>query len=102
MPHVACDLPSGLHRISDFEIDGVPINTKYIHVNYDRKSNILIGMDILKDWDIHMGKVIIPNLKETGKTIFLACPLDGINQEYLLELERLFKIGTAINSVLAG
>lgn len=63
-----------------------------MRVNYKRSGNILIGMDILKTWDIHIGN------DESGKTIFLACPYNQINDEYLLELERMFKLGTIVSS----
>ncbi len=48
-----------------------------IAVNYDRTSNILIGMDILKDFDFHCGKS-----EENGKYIFLGCLKEKINQDY--------------------
>lgn len=54
------------HGVSDFMIGGVKISADKICLNYDRKGNILIGMDILKDWDIHIGVS-----KETGKSLFL-------------------------------
>lgn len=72
------------HAILDFEIDGVPILHDHMYVNYDRKSNILIGMDILKNWDIHIGTTGI------GETIFLACPKDQMNNAYLQELQNTF------------
>lgn len=80
------------HTIKNFSINGVQLNHKTIHINYDRTGNILIGMDIMKDWDIHISTVTNPDLEETGKTIFLACPKDSINAEYISELKRLFKI----------
>lgn len=83
------------YDIYDVSICGVSIKSNKVKVNFDRTGNILIGMDILKDWDIHIGTI------STGETIFLACPKDRINDEYLLELEKLFGIGTAINKSLA-
>ena len=53
-----------------------------IYVNYNRRGNILIGMDILQYWDIHMGTSRI-----TGKKLFLACPEENIYVEYLNALE---------------
>lgn len=76
------------HNIVDFSIGGVDISNTTICLNYDRNSNILIGMDILKLWDIHIGTI------HTGETIFLACPKEQINHEYLLELENTFGIST--------
>lgn len=55
-----------------------------IFVNYDRKSNVLIGMDILENWDIHIGKSIKP--EEEGQTVLLACPYNQLSEEYRSEL----------------
>lgn len=57
------------HTIQDFQIAGMPVRNDVIYVNYNRRGNILIGMDILQYWDIHMG-----NSRITGKKLFLACP----------------------------
>ncbi|MCM1127955.1 MAG: hypothetical protein NC429_15990 [Lachnospiraceae bacterium] len=75
------------HGISDFMIAGVKISSDRICLNYDRKGNILIGMDILKDWDIHIGVS-----KVTGKSLFLACPMENKCGEYIDALERHFGI----------
>lgn len=85
------------HNVRDFTINGIRIDTKILHVNYDRTGSILIGMDILKDWDIHMGTIDKTTLPEYGQTIFLGCPRDQINKDYILELSRLFKTGASIN-----
>ncbi len=83
------------HKISDFVIDGVQINAASIYLNYDRKGNILIGMDIMRNWDIHIGT------DEIGETIFLACPKDQLNDGYYMERNRLFDIGNSIISAEA-
>lgn len=75
------------HGISDFTIGGVKIASDRICLNYDRKGNILIGMDILKDWDIHIGVS-----KVTGKSLFLACPTGSKCREYMDALEMHFGI----------
>ena len=75
------------HKISNFKIGGVKISADKMCLNYDRKGNILIGMDILKDWDIHIGIS-----KATGKSLFLACPMGNRGKEYFGELERHFGI----------
>lgn len=85
-----CPAMNFIKPIQSFSICGIKIATNQVRVNYDRSGNMLLGMDILKDWDIHIGTITIPNLEETGKTIFLACPNDNITPEYLMELERLF------------
>ncbi|MDE7200319.1 MAG: hypothetical protein K2O91_00060 [Lachnospiraceae bacterium] len=53
------------HAIKNFHIAGMPVQQDTIYVNYDRKGNILIGMDILQDWNIHIG-----TSKVTGKICF--------------------------------
>ena len=56
-------------------------------VSYDRTGNILIGMDVLSQMDIHIGKS-----KILEKTVFIACPYDSLNQEYLEALNQHFDI----------
>lgn len=65
------------HGGFDIDFGGVHIEKDYVKVSYDRTGNILIGMDILSEMDIHIGKSRL-----LGKTVFLACPNDNINQEY--------------------
>ena len=75
------------HGIFDFTIGGVKVTSDTICLNYDRKGNILIGMDILKNWDIHIGVSI-----ETRKNLFLACPVGSECREYMDALKRHFGI----------
>lgn len=75
------------HTIRDFRIAGMPVQQNAIYVNYNRKGNILIGMDILQYWDIHIG-----TSKITEKNMFLACPETCICQEYRNALEENFSI----------
>lgn len=84
------------HSVYGFTVAGVPVDIKTIHVNYDRTGNILIGMDILKDWDIHIRTIRNKNLEEYGETIFLGCPMEQINNQYLIELERIFGISMSV------
>lgn len=83
------ELKSITFQHKDFEIDfgGVCINKDYVKVSYDRTGNILIGMDILSKLDIHIGKS-----KILGKTVFIACPYESMNQEYREALSRHFDI----------
>lgn len=90
---MACEALKFKHTVLDFEICGVKIKKNSLYVNYDRSGNILIGMDILKDWDIHIGTI------DSGESIFLGCPKDQINDEYLQELERTFHIASDINAM---
>lgn len=83
------------HSDVKLKIMDVNIVVDSVMLSYDRTGNILIGMDIMKAWDIHISTVTNPDLEETGKTIFLACPKDSINEEYISELKRLFNIDAA-------
>ncbi|MCI9109944.1 MAG: hypothetical protein HFI00_17570 [Lachnospiraceae bacterium] len=77
------DLKSITFQHGNFEIDfgGVCINKDHVKVSYDRTDNILIGMDVLSQMDIHIGKS-----KVLGKTVFIACPYKRMNQEYGLSV----------------
>lgn len=76
------------YGISDFVIGGVGISSDKICLNYDRSGNILIGMDVLENWDIHIGVS-----KKIEKSLLLACPFDNIYKEYFEALETHFGIG---------
>jgi hypothetical protein len=65
-----CDAIKFYHDISNFYIDDLKMPNLFIGVNYDRYSNILIGMDILSQFDIHIGESNI-----THKTTLIAVPL---------------------------
>lgn len=92
---MACSALKFKHDVSNFEIAGVSISHSNLYINYDRSGNILIGMDILKNWDIHIGTT------DSGETIFLGCPKDQINDEYLRELENTFHVASYINASIA-
>lgn len=75
------------HEIGNFTIGGMKIPCDRICLNYDRRGNILIGMDILAKLDIHMGIS-----KVTGENLLIACPLESKSQEYLDALAEHFGI----------
>lgn len=81
------------HKDLKIDFGGIVINKPEVKISYDRSGNILIGMDILKDWDIHIGTI------SSGETIFLGCPKSQINDEYLQELENTFHIASDINAL---
>ncbi|MCM1089748.1 MAG: hypothetical protein NC413_02820 [Muribaculum sp.] len=83
------ELKSITFQHKDFEIDfdGVCISKDYVKVSYDRTGNVLIGMDILSQMDIHIGRS-----KILGKTVLIACPYNSMNQEYFEALNRHFAI----------
>ena len=83
------ELKSVTFQHGKFEINfgGVYVYKDYVKVSYDRTGNILIGMDVLSQMDIHIG-----NSKILGKTVFIACPYDNLNQEYLKALSQHFDL----------
>ncbi len=75
------------HRNFEIDFGGVSINKDVVKVSYDRTGNILIGMDVLSELDIHIGKS-----KILGKTVFLACPYGSLNRDYFEALGKHFDI----------
>lgn len=77
----------------DLTICGVNLGNIKVNVSYDFNNNILIGMDIMQNWDIHMDKSI-----KTGKYTLIACPKDKLNDEYYKALDEHFNLGNKILS----
>lgn len=75
----------------DISINGVDIGNRALGVSYDTSKIALIGMGILKDFDIHIGTSKILN-----KVILLACPKDRLNKEYYRALNDHFSLGDDI------
>lgn len=73
------------HLVTNITFGNYQIPDSYMHINYDRRGNILIGMDILKRFDFHCGESHV-----TGKYILLGCLKDRITPEYLMALEEHF------------
>lgn len=82
---VSCEAMKFAHNISDLIIDGVKVPASTIHINYDRKSNILIGMDILSLMETHIGLS-----RYNGKLILLACPYGQIVDSFNEAIEKHF------------
>lgn len=55
------------HRLTNFVLGDYKLPDTDIFVNYDRHGNILIGMDILSKFDIHIGTSLL-----TGKETLIA------------------------------
>lgn len=72
------------HWVSNVSIAGMNMDDFSVFLNYDRRGHILIGMDVLKEWDFHCG------LSGDGTNVFLGCPLIQLNDEYYKELNRVF------------
>ena len=71
------------HSIEKIVIDGYAIGDCGIRISYDRTGNILLGMDILKMFDIHIGT------DKDGETVLIACLKDDLSDEYIKELDSL-------------
>lgn len=69
--------------ISDYSI--IRDNSRSVRVSCDTTGNILLGMDILKDFDFHCGLS-----KITGTYVFIGCLKSNITEEYLDALEEHF------------
>lgn len=88
--YMKCTVIKFTNRISDFTINGYNIRRKDISVSYDRTSNVLIGMDILKDFDYHCGDSYVSDKENNiskGDHIFIGCLKDDINEAYLKALK---------------
>ena len=68
--------------VGDLEFKDVPVR-----VTPHTTGNILLGMDVIKKMDNHIGTSRI-----TGETTLLACPEDAISNDYLLALDKHFGI----------
>lgn len=75
------------HEYLKIYFKGICLQKDSVKISYDRTGNILIGMDLLSQMDIHIGKS-----KILGKTIFLACPYYSMNQDYLKTLNEHFDL----------
>ena len=83
-----------LQKMYDVKVNDISIGNKYMNVSYDTSEVALIGMSLLKDWDIHIGT------NKQGETVFLGCPYNMLNQEYYLALENEFEIQQNINAAI--
>jgi hypothetical protein len=79
----------------NISINDINIGNKHMYVSYDTTGIALLGMSIMKDWDIHIGKDIT-----TGEVKLLACPNNQLNNDYFEALERIFGISSNIQSSL--
>lgn len=78
------------HKDLEIDFEGICLQKDSVKISYDRSGNILIGMDLLSQMDIHIGRSRI-----LGKTVFLACPYDNMNSAYLKALNKHFDLQDA-------
>lgn len=74
------------HMVSSLSLGNYEIGDCEARISYDRTGNILIGMDILKLMDVHIGTI------DTGETVMLACKRGELSKEYREELNSLFDV----------
>lgn len=74
------------HKAQNFTLGGLLLGDFDISVSYDRTGNILIGMDILKNLDIHIGT------NAEGRTVLLATKHKTETEEFRAELAKLFDV----------
>lgn len=82
-------------KVDYIKVGSFRFNNIELRVTTRTDGNILLGMDIMKDWDIHIGKDV-----NTEEILFIACPYNKINNDYLLTIDRHFNIGSSINSAI--
>lgn len=75
------------YRDIPITINGIAL-VEDIYVSYDRdSSNTLIGIDILKDFEVHIGTSLLD-----GRYLLLACSKNGDKKEYYKEMSRHFNL----------
>ena len=74
------------HFLKNISINGYEIGDYEARISYDRTGNVLIGMDLLKDFDIHIGKTA------DKETVLLACKNSNLTDEYRIELHSMFDV----------
>lgn len=83
--YMNCTAVSFYHDIDNCTLNNYPIGVGRIRVSYDRKSSLLIGMDVISQMDFHCGVSRV-----SGRYTFLGCLKDDINQDYLSVIEEHF------------
>lgn len=76
--------------VARFRINGYGVPVRHIGVSYDRTSNVLIGMDILKHFEYHCGASLVEDAVNDiimGDHIFIGCLKTHITKEYLNAVE---------------
>lgn len=84
-------------RADVIEVGSLKFKDVPVRVTPHTTGNILLGMDIIKQMDNHIG-----TSRLTGDTVLLACPESDISDDYLLELDRHFGIGDDISRAKSG
>lgn len=81
------------HMAYEMTLNGYSVGNQRLYINYDRVGNILIGMDILRQFELHFGEALREDEKDNvhkGEYIILGCLKNNPANEYLGALERYF------------
>lgn len=73
-------------KFTDIQINGHSVGNYHIGVSYDTINVALIGMDFIRDWDMHVG------LTEEDKVVLLACHKNQLSESYINALKDTFPI----------
>lgn len=79
------------HRLYDVKLNDIEIGNRYMGISYDTHLVALLGMEFIKDLDLHIG---ISN--KTGKCTLIACPKNKLNDDYYRALDEHFNLGTKL------
>lgn len=83
--YMNCTAISFIHPIKSIYLGEYEVPVDGIKISYDRPRSILIGMDILRNFDMHTGVS-----KVNGENVLIGCLRDNITPEYLTALEEHF------------
>lgn len=72
------------HKAKDFSLGSLKLGDYSISVSYDRTGNTLIGMDVLKNLEIFIGK------NNLGETVLIACQQE--TKAFIAALSELYDI----------
>lgn len=82
---LSCASLKFLYTPDRFILGDVSLSVDEVGVSFDRTSSILIGMDIIRNLDLHIGRN-----NRNNETLLLACPLDNMNDSYINEMRYCF------------
>lgn len=71
-------------QVKNVKVDGHVLGDYEISVSYDTFDVALIGMDFIKEWDLHIG------MNKADDIILLACHNQRLNNTYYQELNKCF------------
>lgn len=83
-----------VHNCKNIELNGVALGDIALNISYDTSKIALIGMEVLQNWVCYIDK------NKDGDIVFMGCPRDKLNQEFLIALQNEFNLGTNIDACI--